>query len=98
MCATGERTACGNHQVGVVTVGSGLSSLLEHLSHRIVNQTIAGHDFRRIDVQSAAIEIGDFSSGLLNQQNAGREIPRVKPIFPKPIETSTGNVSKIKRR
>ena len=63
-----------------MAVGSGLTtgdwSLPEHLSHRVVNQTIARNDLRRVDVQGRTTEIGNSSSGLLNQQNAGSEIPR----------------------
>ena len=45
-----------------------------------------------------AVHVGDHPAGLLDDQRAGGDVPRVQMLFPEPVEAAGRDVAEIERR
>ena len=48
--------------------------------------------------EGTAVERGDAAAGLLDQQHAGRDVPRVEALLPEAVHASAGDVADVERR
>src|ERR1051326_1297481 len=62
-----------------------------------MNQAIAGDDRGFVNVERAALIIGDAPARFFDDQRARGDVPWFKSFFPKPIEAARGYVSEIER-
>src|SRR5205085_5697441 len=66
--------------------------------HRIMYETIAGHDRRRVDARCCAVVARDAPARLFDDDDGCGHIPRLQALFVKALKATTGDVSHIERR
>ena len=74
-----------------------LCNSADYLQQQVMDGEIPSHDVGVIRPGTAAVNITDKSTGLPDQQSPGGNVPLFQPVFPKPIQTTAGNVGKIQR-
>src|SRR5205085_4163471 len=66
--------------------------------HRIMYETIAGHDRRRVDARRCVVVARDAPARLFDDDDGGGHVPRLQALFVKALEATTCDVSHIERR
>src|ERR1700732_2921156 len=74
-----------------------MRNLQRDLTHLFVNGAVGGENHRPAQTVRLTCKIADFAAGLLNQERAGRGIPRLQAEFPEAIEATGGYASKMER-
>src|SRR5437867_1204986 len=66
------------------------AQLREHCEHRVVDAAVARHQRWCVEIEGAAVEIRDAPAGLLDEQAAGRDVPRPEAQLPVAVEPPAG--------
>ena len=62
------------------------TNLAQDFRHFLVDPAVGCEDLRTRQIEWSSIHIGDGAAGLLDQQRARRDVPRLQPEFPEAIE------------
>src|SRR5271170_2587380 len=60
-----------------------------------MDQTVGGKDGGSAERVRPALEVGDFSTRLFDEDNAGGRVPGIEAKFPEAIEAAQGDIGKI---
>ena len=63
-----------------------------------MNQSVRCYDLPAIGIEQATVKSRQPALRLLYQQTGGRQIPRVQPLLPESVESTSGHVAQIQRR
>src|SRR5262245_56162979 len=72
-------------------------SSANRLDHLLVDSPVGRNHFHAARVERATGEIADAATGLLDDERARGDVPRVEADLPEPIEPARGDVGEIDR-
>ena len=63
----------------------------------LVDAAVRGDEVRRGRVERRAVHAGDAAAGLLDDQRAGGDVPRLEVLLPEAVEPARGDVAEVER-
>ena len=66
--------------------------------HDRVDDAVGGEDLAAVEGKLAAVEVGDAAASFLDQEIAGRGVPRIELELPIAVESPARDVSEVEGR